>query len=98
MTKTMSIGMDEENYEFISDLSKEEKDDLSKTVRELVYRGRVMPGVEKYKKGEDSLGRAADLAGVSVGRMIDVLAEYGVKANLDKADYLESLEHLRGVW
>ena len=40
--------MDEENYEFISDLSKEEKDDLSKTVRELVYRGRVMPGVEKY--------------------------------------------------
>ncbi len=90
--------MDEENYEFISDLSKEEKDDLSKTVRELVYRGRVMPGVEKYKKGEDSLGRAADLAGVSVGRMIDVLAEYGVKTNLDKEDYLESLEHLRGVW
>ena len=90
--------MDEESYEFISDLSKEEKDDLSKTVRELVYRGRVMLGVEKYKKGEVSLGKAADLAGVSVGRMIDLLAEYGVNANLEKENYLESLEHLRGVW
>lgn len=98
MTRTMSIRMDEESYEFISDLSKEEKDDLSKTVRELVYRGRVMLGVEKYKKGEVSLGKAADLAGVSVGRMIDLLAEYGVNANLEKENYLESLEHLRGVW
>lgn len=98
MTKTMSIRMDEENYEFISDLSKEEKDDLSKTVRELVYMGRVMLGVERYKKGEVSLGRAADLAGIPVGRMIDVLAEYGVKANLEKEDYLESLEHLKGTW
>ena len=98
MTKTMSIRMDEENYEFISDLSKEEKDDLSKTVRQLVYRGRVMLGVEKYKNGEVSLGRAADLAGVSVGRMIDLLAEYGVRANLEKGDYLESLKHLKGAW
>lgn len=98
MTKTMSIWMDEENYEFISDLSKEEKDDLSKTVRELVYKGRVMLGVERYKKGEVSLGRAADLAGVSVGRMIDLLAEYGVRANLEKEDYLESLKHLKAAW
>lgn len=98
MTKTMSIRMDEENYEFISDLSKEEKDDLSKTVRELVYKGRVMLGVERYKKGEVSLGRAADLAGIPVGRMIDLLAEYGVRANLEKEDYLESLKHLKAAW
>ncbi|MCY3757529.1 MAG: UPF0175 family protein [Acidobacteria bacterium] len=98
MTKTMSIRMDEENYEFISDLSIEERDDLSKTVRELVYRGRVMLGVEKYKNGEVSLGRAADLAGIPVGRMIDVLAEYGVKANLEQEDYLDSLKHLKRAW
>ena len=88
--------MDEEIYEFISDLSKKEKGDLSKTVRELVCRGRVMPGVERYKKGEVSLGRAADFTGVSVDQMTDVLAEYGVKAK--KEDYLESLEHLKGAW
>jgi len=98
MTKTMSIRMDRQNYEFISELSKEAKADLSKTVRELVYKGRVMLGVEKYKKGEVSLGRAANLAGLPVGQMINVLAEYGVKTNLGKEDYLESLEHLRRVW
>ncbi len=98
MTKTMSIRMDRQNYEFISELSKETKDDLSKTVRELVYKGRVMLGVEKYKKGEVSLGRAANLAGLPVGQMINVLAEYGVKTNLETEDYLESLEHLRRVW
>lgn len=98
MTKTMSIRMDRQNYEFISELSKEAKGDLSKTVRELVYKGRVMLGVEKYKMGEVSLGRAAHLAGLPVGQMINVLAEYGVKVNLEKEDYLESLEHLRRVW
>ena len=98
MTRTMSIRMDRENYEFIRDYSKEAKDDLSKTVRELVYKGRVMLGVENYKKGKVSLGRAANLAGLPVGQMINVLAEYGVKTNLEKEDYLESLEHLRRVW
>ena len=98
MTKTMSIRMDKESYDFISELSREEKDDLSKTVRELVYRGRVMLGVDKYKKGEVSLGRAAELAGLPLGQMITVLSEYGVKSNLEKEDYLEGLEHLRRVW
>ncbi len=98
MTKTMSIRMDKESYDFISELSREEKDDLSKTVRELVYRGRVMLGVDKYKTGEVSLGRAAELAGLPLGQMITVLSEYGVKSNLEKEDYLEGLEHLRRVW
>ena len=50
MTKTMSIRMDKENYEFLSDLSKGEKGDLSKAVRDLVHRGRLMLAVERYKK------------------------------------------------
>ena len=69
MTKTMSIRIDQENYDFLSELSKQEKGDLSKAVRELVYRGRVMLAVEHYKKGEVSLGRAAELAGVPLGQM-----------------------------
>ena len=62
MTKTMSIRMDKENFEFVSRLSKQEKGDISKTVRDLVYKGRVMLAIEKYKNGEASLGKAAELA------------------------------------
>ena len=62
MTKTMSIRMDRDNYEFLNEISKEERSDLSKAVRDLVSRGRIFLAVERYKKGEASLGRAAELA------------------------------------
>jgi predicted HTH domain antitoxin len=98
MAKTVSIRMDEENYAFLHKLAKEEKEDLSKAVREVVYKGRVMLAIEKYKKGEASLGKAAELAGLSVGQMITLLAEYGVPSNLETEDYLQGLEHMRKVW
>jgi hypothetical protein len=41
MTKTMSIRMDRDDYEFLNEISKEERSDLSKAVRDLVSRGRV---------------------------------------------------------
>ncbi len=98
MAKTVSIRMDEENYAFLHKLAKEEKEDLSKAVREVVYKGRVMLAIEKYKTGRASLGRAAELARLSVGQMITLLAEYGVPSNLETEDYLEGLENLRKTW
>lgn len=97
MARTVSIRMDEENYAFLHRLAKEEKEDFSKAVREVVYKGRVVLAIEKYKKGQASLGKAAELAGLSVGEMITLLAEYGVPSNLETEDYLQGLEHLRKV-
>lgn len=71
---------------------------LSKALRELVHRGRLMLAVERYKKGEVSLGRAAELAGVPIGEMISILADYGIKANLDREDYRQGLENLKRAW
>jgi len=98
MTKTMSIRMDKDNYDFIRELSKQEMGDLSNAVRELVYRGRVLLAVEKYKKGEASLARAAEIARLPIGQLINLFAEYGVTSNLKKEDYLEGLRNLRKVW
>ena len=98
MTKTMSIRMDEDNFDFVSKLSKQEKGDISKTVRDLVYKGRVMLAIEKYKNGEASLGKAAELAGLSVGDMMATLEQYGIKSNLEVEDYLDGLENLKKVW
>jgi predicted HTH domain antitoxin len=64
MSKTISIRMDRSNYELLRGIRKEERNDLSKTVRDLVSRGRVLLAVERYKNGEASLGKAAELAGV----------------------------------
>jgi len=98
MTKTMSIRMDRENLEFLTELTREQRSDLSKAVRDMVTRGRLLLAVERYKKGEASLGRAAKLAGVAVGQMMTILAEYGVESRIQDEDYLQGLEGLRKVW
>jgi len=98
MSKTMSVRMDRENYEFLREITKEEGSDLSKAVRDLVTRGRILLAVERYRKGEASLGRAAELAGVPVGRMMTILTEFGVEARLEKEDYLQGLKNVQKVW
>ncbi len=98
MTKTMSIRMDRDNYEFLAEISKEERSDLSKAVRDLVTRGRVLLAVERYRKGEASLGNAAELAGLPVGQMMTILTEFGVESRIEKDDYLQGLHNLSKVW
>jgi len=98
MTKTMSIRMDRENYDFLTELTKQERSDFSKAVRDLVTRGRVLLAVEKYKKGDVSLGKAAEVAGLSVGQMMTLLAEFGVESRIDQDDYREGLKNLAKAW
>ena len=98
MSKTMSVRMDRDNYEFLHEITKEERSDLSKAVRDLITRGRILLAVERYKKGEASLGRAAQLAGVPLGQMMTILTEYGVETRLEKEDYLQGLKNLEKVW
>jgi len=98
MTKTMSIRMDRDNYEFLAAISKQERSDLSKTVRDLVTRGRILLAVERYKQGEASLSKAAELAGLPVGQMMTILAEFGVESRIEKEDYLQGLHNLAKAW
>ena len=98
MSKTMSVRMDRENYDFLYEITKEEGSDLSKAVRDMVTRGRILLAVERYKKGEASLGRAAELAGVPVGQMMTILVEFGVESRLEKEDYPQGLKNLQKVW
>lgn len=63
-----------------------------------VTRGRILLAVERYKKGDVSVGRAAELAGVPVGRMMTILTEYGVEGRIEDEDYLQGLAGLRKAW
>lgn len=94
----MSIRMDRENYEFLNAISREERSDLSKAVRDLVTRGRVLLAIEKYRKGKASLGKAAEVAGLPVGQMMTLLGEFGVRIRIDQEDYRQSLKNLAKVW
>lgn len=98
MSKTMSIRMDRDNYDFLKEITKEERSDFSKAVRDMVTRGRVLLAVERYKDGQASLGRAAELAGVPLGQMMTLLSEFGVTATIDKEEYLQSVENVAKGW
>jgi predicted HTH domain antitoxin len=54
--------------------------------------------VERYKKGEASLGRAAELAGVPLGQMMTTLTDFGVESRIEDEDYLQGLAALRKAW
>ncbi len=95
---TMSIRIDKDDYDFVKKLAIEEKEDVSAAVRELITLGRIHFAIEQYKSGTASLGKTARLAGVSISEMIDILADYGVKSNLDEEDYREGLKNLEAVY
>lgn len=95
---TMSVRIDKKDYDFVKWLATEEKEDVSKAVRELLELGRLHLAVEEYKKGTASLGKASKLAGVSISRMMDILTEYGVESNLEVEDYLSGLKNLEASY
>ncbi|HLG29219.1 MAG TPA: UPF0175 family protein [Candidatus Brocadiales bacterium] len=97
-TKTLSIRIDDEDYRFLSSLAEEEKENVSDTVRELVDMGRIMLAIERYKKSEVSIEKASKIAGVSLSRMMDLLVDFGVEANMEYEDYLTGLRNIRKIW
>ena len=98
MGKTLSVRIGKEEYDFVKPLAGENKEEVSKAVRTLVDKGRLMYAIESYKKGKASIGKAAELAGVSIGEMMNLLVEFGVKSNLEVEDYLQGLKNLEKIW
>ena len=96
--KTVSIRLEADDYNFLRSLAEADKEDLSTAVRDLVGRGRVLLALERYREGKASLSKAAEVAGLSVSEMMDVLAEHGIASDLRVEDYRESLQTLREVW
>ena len=97
-TKTLSIRIDDEDYRFLSSLAEEDKENVSDTVRELVDLGRIMLAIERYKKSEASIAKASKIAGVSLSKMMELLKDFGVEANMEYEDYLTGLRNIRKVW
>lgn len=77
-------------YERIEMIRKEEQLDRSTAIKRLLERGiedwQLETAVRQYQDGAISIGRAADLAGLSIWRFLDVLDDRGIEANYTEAD------------
>ena len=98
MTKTVSVRMDESSYIFVNKIAKQEKEDLSKAIRNIIKQGRIMLAIQYYQARKISLGKAAELSGTTISELIEIFTQFGITTNLDKDQYLESLENIRKKW
>ncbi|WP_258083232.1 UPF0175 family protein [Thermococcus thermotolerans] len=65
--------------------------------RELSRAVRVYLAIELYREGIVSLGKAAEIAGISRWEMMELLASRGVSLNYDENDLQEDIETLEGL-
>ncbi len=82
---TIAVRVDEGVEEAISRIMREEGLDKSSTVRKLLKKGiaqwKIEKALEKLRNGEVTLWKAAELAGVSLYEMIEIVKE-------KKVDYI----------
>jgi len=97
--KHVTARVSEDLYEAIEELRAEERLDRSTAVARLLERGvedwRVDTAVRRYRDGDVSLGRAAEVADVSLWRFLDILDDRRVEANYTEADLEADLTALR---
>ncbi len=98
MSEVMSLRLTEHEKEILKKLSEEEEKDLSTTARELIEYGRKYRVLQLYKKGKISLGKGADELDLPLTEFIDLLNEFGIEANIDYEDYLQSIKNIEDVW
>lgn len=71
--------------------------DESTALRQLLRYGLQEYAIRLYKQGQISLREAANLGNVSVRDMIDILAEHGVKGNIQYDTQIKSLEIIKEI-
>lgn len=89
----MTVRLPEKDIKVVEELSSKEGTDKSTTIRELIELGKIYFTVLKYRDGKISIGKAAEIAGLSLSEMIDVLIKLGIKSGLEVTDYLEGFKN-----
>jgi len=71
-----------ELFKVIEHRARQEKIDESTAIRQLLALGAEGYAVELFRQGKVTLNEAAELAGVTVRQMIDLLQRHGVRGNV----------------
>lgn len=89
--KTKSIRMPDKLLNAVALVEKEEKIEETTAIRKLMTIGFETYVAEKYRTGSISLAAAARLLDRNQIEILDILAQHGIKGNLDTADIMRSL-------
>jgi predicted HTH domain antitoxin len=99
MTKTLTTRAPDSLAKEIEVLAKEEKLDKSSLIRRLladaVQNKRIKKALKLYKDGKISIGKAAEIAKLSIWEMLDLIAEKGIHIDYSTKELLEDIRPLR---
>jgi predicted HTH domain antitoxin len=97
--KHVTARVPEDLFEAIEEHRTAEQLDRSTAVIQLLERGvedwRVDTAVRRYRDGEVSLGKAAEIADVSLWEFFDILADRGVEMNYTEEDLAADIAAVR---
>jgi len=97
-SEVISARLSKERIRLIEEIAREEKVDKSTILdRALEYYTRewkLVKALESYREGLVTLSRAAEIAGISVWEMIDILAKRKIPPQYDIEDFEEDLKAL----
>ncbi len=92
MESLMTLRLPKEDLKAIEFISAYEKKDKSTAARELVELGRVYFAVLQYNEGRISIGKAAEIAGMPLSEMIELLAKLSIRSKIELEDYLTGIK------
>ena len=92
-----TVNLTEDILKGVSYRAKLEDVDESTAIRQFIKLGVMWYVVELYKSGKITLGEAAELSGVSLRRMLDILAEHGVKGNVKMNQQIRALDYAKNL-
>lgn len=87
-----TVRLPEELFRVIEHRARQEKIDESAAIRQLLALGAEGYAVELFREGKITLNEAAELAGVTLRQMIDLLQRHGVKGNVRLDQQRKALE------
>ena len=97
MMKNVSIRLEKEYMEDAQKIAKLEKVDKSAVIREAIERGmaevKLEAALDLFSKEKVSTGEASEIAGISVGEMMDEIVKRGLRPNITKEDVKDSLKN-----
>ena len=91
--ETKTVRLTEDLLKGVSYRAKMEDVDESTAIRQFIRLGVMWYVVELYKRGKITLGEATELSGISLRRMLDILAEHGVKGNVRMNQQVKALNY-----
>ena len=98
MAETISVRIGKEELSEIGKLSKQQKRTKSDILREVLERGirekRLELALESYRNNEATASKAAETAGISLSRFLDILFEKKIEFHYTLEDFREDIKAL----